>query len=473
MTTYYFTLKSTQFKSFFISIIVSNLNKIEEIFLNDDRSLNIFIESLENSITFDSSNTYITNLICSFSNVTDFPVSIFTTISINHNYLNPLLDIISIYKINLIDFIECKNVIILNSKGTPRIEDAKTTYIKNSDIIDFGSAELINTFVPKNIYNLTNKNYVDSLISSEKSLILSLINYNKIIQPSSSILNINGFPIGVFPLFMPDNIISTGYDGWYFSNSSGAISFIPSTGTTTTGFATGTTTTGSTTTTGFATGTTTTGSTTTTGFATGTTTTGSTTGTTTTFSTPVSISIPSSRFVNWSFYSSINNILFSDLNSLYFNIYINSNNTNIPSIMVFTKPINGSLYYSCSLYSISNQNLQILTPGYYTCYALDIPPITPNHIQIQLNLISSIIGPGETILSNPSNNILNISIYSNNILNYDFILNQVTISSKFGNENMILSNDSLYSNDTRARLNRIFQFFFDSDSSLIPVSGRP
>ena len=443
MTTYYFTLKSTQFKSFFISIIVSNLNKIEEIFLNDDRSLNIFIESLENSITFDSSNTYITNLICSFSNVTDFPVSIFTTISINHNYLNPLLDIISIYKINLIDFIECKNVIILNSKGTPRIEDAKTTYIKNSDIIDFGSAELINTFVPKNIYNLTNKNYVDSLISSEKSLILSLINYNKIIQPSSSILNINGFPIGVFPLFMPDNIISTGYDGWYFSNSSGAISFIPSTGTTTTGFATGTTTTGS------------------------------TTGTTTTFSTPVSISIPSSRFVNWSFYSSINNILFSDLNSLYFNIYINSNNTNIPSIMVFTKPINGSLYYSCSLYSISNQNLQILTPGYYTCYALDIPPITPNHIQIQLNLISSIIGPGETILSNPSNNILNISIYSNNILNYDFILNQVTISSKFGNENMILSNDSLYSNDTRARLNRIFQFFFDSDSSLIPVSGRP
>lgn len=399
MTTYYFTLKSTQFKSFFISIIVSNLNEISSIFLNDDTSLNIFIDSLENSITFDSSNTYITNLICSFSNVTDFPVSIFNTISINYNYLNPLLTTISIYKINLIDFIQCKNIIILNSQGTPQINDSKTTYIKDSDIIDFGSAELINTFVPNNVYDLTNKNYVDSLILSEKSLILSSINYNKIIQPSSSILNINGFPIGEYPLIMPDNIISRGYDGWYFSNSGGAIS----------------------------------------------------------------------RFINWSFYSNINNILFSDLNSLYFNIYINSNNTNIPSIMVFTKPINGSLYYSCKLYSISNENLQRLTTGYYTCYALNIPPITPNHIQIQLSLISSINGPGETLLSNPSENILNISIYSNNILNYDFILNQVTISSRFGNENMILSNDSLYSIDTRSRLNRIFQYFFNSDSSLIPI----
>jgi hypothetical protein len=136
--------------------------------------------------------------------------------------------------------------------------------------------------------------------------------------------------------------------------------------------------------------------------------------------------------------------------------------------MVFTKPINGSLYYSCLLYSISNQNLQILTPGYYTCYAIGIPPITPNHTQIRLSLISSIIGPGETLLSDQSNNLLNISIYSNNILNYDFILNQVTISSIFGSENMMLSNDSLYSNDTRTRLNRLFQFFFDSDSSLIP-----
>ena len=79
------------------------------------------------------------------------------------------------------------------------------------------------------------------------------------------------------------------------------------------------------------------------------------------------------------------------------------------------------------------------------------------------------VGPGETLLSNPSENILNISIYSNNILNYDFILNQVTIASRYGNENSILSNDSLYSFDTRSRLNRIFQYFFKSDSSLIPI----
>ena len=399
MTTYYFTLKSTQFKSFFISIIVTNLNRISSIFLNNDTSLNIFIDSLENSVTFHSSGTFITNLICSFSNVTDFPVSIFNTISIRYDYFNPFTSTIEIYKINLIDFIECKNVIILNSQGSPQIsDDSRTTYIKDSDIIDFGAAELINTFVPTNTYNLTNKNYVDTLISTEKSLLLSSINYNKIIQPSNAVLNINGFPIGEYPLIMPDNIISRGYDGWYYSNS-----------------------------------------------------------------------MDTSRFINWSFYSSINNIIFYDLNSLYFNIYINSNNTNIPSIMVFTKPINGSLYYSCKLYSISNENLQTFTTGYYTCYALNIPPITPNHIQIQLSLISSTVGPGETLLSNPSENILNISIYSNNILNYDFILNQVTIASRYGNENSILSNDSLYSIDTRSRLNRIFQYFFKSDSSLIPI----
>jgi hypothetical protein len=184
------------------------------------------------------------------------------------------------------------------------------------------------------------------------------------------------------------------------------------------------------------------------------------------------------NFINWSFYSKfdINN---KDSLSVSFNIKLLSS-TNIPSLAIYTAPIApGSLYYNCLTYSISDQDLQkynVQEEKTYTFYIMDVPPQIAKHTAIPLTLMSITYGTNE-IPDEDTHKILNFSIFTNiiptNIIYYKFIISQFAVISKYGNENMLLTNDSLHSLYTRSKFDNLSGSFYEtiSNSSAITRPG--
>jgi hypothetical protein len=52
----------------------------------------------------------------------------------------------------------------------------------------------------------------------------------------------------------------------------------------------------------------------------------------------------------------------------------------------------------------------------------------------------------------------------------EFIASQFTISSNKGGEVYLLTNDSVRADETRVRLDAIYTYFFETDSSVTPIA---
>ena len=176
---------------------------------------------------------------------------------------------------------------------------------------------------------------------------------------------------------------------------------------------------------------------------------------------------PAFNFVNWKFNSNFPNVAFSDVNSVSVNMQVLSV-ASVPVLTVFTKPTGLDVNYHQKItYSLSSTALAALTVNnLYTFYAISAPPQIPNHAQVQLSVVS-INGPalagGEMVLD--FNLLSDVAQSSGNV---SFIASQLSIGSTNGNENWILSNDSIRANQTRARLDAIYYYFFTTDSSVDP-----
>ena len=421
MTSYYFNIITSQFKyiPLMINVLNSNITSIYVV----NSATDIMLSTKERFISFDSQNN-LTSLIFSINNITNVAPTIFNFLKIIYYSIETVSNINSVYICKTdTDYVICTGLLITG--GTQAVVPPPppvTTMVGVSQqtAIDTGPYSISTSYIPKTERNVTTKNYVDSSILLEQqramaseNYLLQITNYNKIIKPSFAVKNTNGSPDGSFPFDMSDQMISAGYDGWYFNN------------------------------------------------------------------------ILPTNFINWTFYSNFN-INTGQLSSISFNLYLlpSIGSYNIPSISVYTKPLvssppqeegstQTSLYHDCTTYTIDPAVLSTLTPGYYyTFYALTAPPITPNHVQIPLSVASVTYGPGE-VQTSTVYDILNFNVTTDqsSTFIYNLILSQFTIVTSYGNENMIMSNDSIYSVDTRSRLNIIFDFFFETDSSINPNTG--
>lgn len=107
----------------------------------------------------------------------------------------------------------------------------------------------------------------------------------------------------------------------------------------------------------------------------------------------------------------------------------------------------------------------------YTFYAISAPPQLPNHAQVQLSVVT-ISGPA--LAGNEM--VLDFNLLSDVAQspgNVNFIASQLSIGSTNGNENWSLSNDSIRANQTRARLDALYYYFFTTDSSVDPDAEDP
>jgi hypothetical protein len=107
----------------------------------------------------------------------------------------------------------------------------------------------------------------------------------------------------------------------------------------------------------------------------------------------------------------------------------------------------------------------------YTFYAISAPPQLADHVQVQLTGVS-ITGPAldgtEQVLD--FNLLSDVSQSSGDV---SFIASKLSIGSINGNENWTLSNDSARANQTRARLDALYYYFFTNDSSVDPDTEDP
>ena len=181
---------------------------------------------------------------------------------------------------------------------------------------------------------------------------------------------------------------------------------------------------------------------------------------------------PAFNYVNWKFNSNFPNVAFSDVNSVSVNMQVLSV-ASVPVLTVFTKPTGlDTNYHQKITYSLSSPALAALTVNnLYTFYAISAPPQIPNHAQVQLSVVS-ISGPAlagdEMVLD--FNLLSDVAQSSGNV---SFIASQLSIGSTNGNENWSLSNDSIRANQTRARLDAIYYYFFNTDSSVDPDPEDP
>lgn len=411
MTTYYFNIITSQFQA--IPLKVNVLNSIITSINVVNSTTDILLEDAGNFISLDSRSN-ISKIVFSIKNITNVVPSIFLFLKIIFYSVETASNKNSVYICKTdTDFVICTGLQI--GGGTPdELPPPVVTPVigvLQASAIDTGLYSISTSYNPINDRNVTTKKYVDFSILAEQTraiakenYLLQITNYNKIIKPSFAVKNINGTSDGSFPFDMSDQMISSGYDGWYFNN------------------------------------------------------------------------IISSNFINWTFYSNFE-INTSQLSSISFNLYIipTIESYNIPSISVYTKPSTSStsLYHDCTTFSIDPTVISTLSSGYYyTFYALTAPPLTPNHTQIPLSIVSTTLGTDE-VQTSLNYDILNFNITTvpTAVTTYNFIASQFTIVTSYGNENMIMSNDSIYSFDTRSRLNIIYDYFFTTDSSINPSTG--